>query len=165
MSQPTPIDVAVIEESIVNAVRNVCERMIRADVALKRKMVDPAEELGLQMLGTVGFVGSINGNVILGLTDDFAVFATGKILGMSRGEVEVHGPEVVKDAIGEITNMTAGGFKNRLCDLGHPCKLSLPSIVRGNRLRVSTPQGTTRSIFEFECAGHLLVADVQFKFD
>ena len=165
MSEPNHIDNSIIEDSIVMAVRNVCERMIRTDVGLKRKQVDPAEDLGLQMLSTVGFVGSINGNVILGLSDDFAIFATGKILGMSAGEIEMSGPDVVRDAIGEVTNMTAGGFKNRLCDLGYPCRLSLPSIVRGNRMRVSAPQGTSRSIFEFECAGHVLLADIQFKFD
>ncbi len=165
MSEPKHIDVSIIEDAIVMAVRNVCERMIRTDVTLKRRLVDPSVDLGLQMLSTVGFVGNINGNVILGLSDDFAVFATGKILGMSAGEIEMNGPDVVRDAIGEVTNMTAGGFKNRLCDLGYPCRLSLPSIVRGNRLRISAPHGTTRSIFEFECSGHVLLADIQYKLD
>jgi len=165
MSDFKPIDVAIIEDSIELAVRNVCERMIRSGVTLERRQVDPNEDFGLHMLSSVGFVGSINGNVILGLSDDFAVFATGKILGMSAGEIEMSGPEVVKDAVGEITNMTAGGFKNRLCDLGYPCRLSLPSIIRGNKLRVSAPHGTNRSIFLFECAGHHLLADIQFKAD
>lgn len=163
MSATKPIDAEIIEESIVTALRNVCERMIRSEVVLKRKRVDPKEEAAFQMMSNVGFVGSINGNVILALSEDFAIYATGRILGMSPGEIEMHGPDVVKDAIGEITNMTAGGFKNRLCDLGYPCKLSLPYIVRGTKLQVSTPRDSNRNIFEFECAGHILLADVQFK--
>jgi chemotaxis protein CheX len=82
---------------------------------------------------------------------------------MSPAEVEMNGYEVIKDAIGEITNMTAGGFKNRLCDIGFPCKLTLPTIVRGKDLSVDGFKGTERHIFQFECAGHILLADIQFK--
>jgi chemotaxis protein CheX len=70
---------------------------------------------------------------------------------------------VINDAIGEITNVTAGGFKNQLCDVGFPCKLTLPTIIRGEDLRVVAVKGTTRHIFEFDCAGHSLTADIQLK--
>ena len=157
------IDEKIIEESIVKALQNVCRDMIRHEVTLVRRLVDPKDEEEYHMMSNVGFAGRINGNVILCLSEEFALFATGTVLGMSRGEIEVHGPEVVKDAIGEITNVTAGGFKNRLCDLGYPCKLSLPYIIRGRRFKVSAISDATRSIFEFNCAGHLLLADIQFK--
>jgi len=69
----------------------------------------------------------------------------------------------LKDVVGEITNMTVGGFKNALCDTGFPCKLTLPTIVRGDHLAVSGLKNTERHIFHFDCAGHRLVADIQMR--
>ncbi len=72
---------------------------------------------------------------------------------------------MVKDVVGEITNMIVGGFKNALCDLGFPCKLTLPTIVRGDRLAIATLKSATRHIFRFDCSGHRLIADIQLKGD
>src|ERR1019366_1714480 len=104
-----------------------------------------------------------NGVVYLCIPDDFAHHAASEILGMTRSEVTMSGDEVVRDVIGEITNMTVGGFKNALCDIGFPCKLTLPTVVRGNNLQVVTLKGVTRHIFQFDCASHRLVADIQLK--
>jgi len=154
---------SLIQKAIVQAVQNVCQTMLRNDATLRGQTAEPPPGGAFQIMGNVGFAGDINGSVFLCLSDSFAMFATGEILGMSPGEVEMNGPDVVKDAIGEITNMTAGGFKNQLCDIGYPCKLTLPTIVRGSNLQVSTVKGTTRHIFDFACAGHTLLADIQFK--
>jgi len=101
--------------------------------------------------------------VYLCITDDFAINAASRILGTSPAEVRAEGDAVIKDVIGEITNMTVGGFKNALCDQGYTCKLTLPTIVRGNNLAVATMKSATRHIFHFSCDGHQLVADIQIK--
>lgn len=106
-----------------------------------------------------------SGLIYLCLTEAFANDLTGRILGMSPAEVEMHGAEVVTDAIGEVTNMTVGGFKNTLCDLGHACKLTLPTIVRGKNLSVAAIKSATRHVFHFDCAGHQLSADIQMKLE
>jgi chemotaxis protein CheX len=165
MAPPELITDTLIQNAIVKAVQNVCQTMLSTAAPLRGRADEPPPSGTFQMLGNVGFAGDANGSVFLCLTDGFAKFATGEILGMSPGEVEMNGPDVVKDAIGEITNMTAGGFKNQLCDIGYPCKLTLPTIVRGNNLQVSTVKGTTRHIFQFDCAGHVFYADIQFKAD
>ena len=165
MAATKPIDEGMIEDSIVRALRNVCEKMIRSEVKLLRTLVDPIDETGYHMMSNVGFAGSVDGNVTLYLSDDFAIFATGKVLGMSAGEIEMHGPDVLKDAIGEITNMTAGGFKNQLCDIGFPCKLTLPTIVRGKNLAVAAIKSAHRHVFELQCDGHAFIADIQLKAD
>jgi chemotaxis protein CheX len=85
------------------------------------------------------------------------------VLGMTAAEIAMCDDSTVKDVIGEITNMTVGGFKNALCDVGFPCKLTLPTIVRGDHLAVASMKGAERHIFHFDCAGHRLVADIQLK--
>jgi len=61
--------------------------------------------------------------------------------------------------------MVVGGFKNTLCDLGFPCKLTLPAIVRGHKLSIAAIKAATRHVFQFDYLGHRLVADVQIKLD
>jgi chemotaxis protein CheX len=61
--------------------------------------------------------------------------------------------------------MTVGVFKNTLCDLGFPCKLTLPAIVRGHKLSIAAIKSATRHVFHFDCAGHRLTTDIQIKLD
>ena len=156
----------LIQESIIRAVQNVCSTMMRQNAAFAGRSADPTNAefaARLHVFGSVGFVGDINGIVYLCIPDDFAKFAAECILGMTAGEVEMSGDEVLRDVIGEITNMTVGGFKNALCDVGYPCKLTLPTIVRGDNLSVANIKNATRHIHHFDVAGHRLIADIQIK--
>jgi chemotaxis protein CheX len=158
----------LVQDSIVRAVRNVCVTMLKQEAGLIEKSAGTAYE-GFKekphVFGSVGFVGLIDGIVYLCIPDDFAQDAAARVLGMSLAEVEMSGDEAVKDVVGEITNMTVGGFKNALCNVGFPCKLTLPTIVRGDNLAVSGLKGATRHVFHFDCSGHRLIADIQLKQD
>lgn len=168
MAAAQQITDTLIQESIANAVQNVCRTLLRQDAPFVDRVPSAnyeADPLKFQLIGNVGFAGEANGMVYLCMSDDFATFAVGTILGMSAAEVKFHGLEVVRDAIGEVTNMTVGGFKNSLCDVGFPCKLTLPTIVTGHNLTVATLKGTVRHVFRFTCATHVLVVDIQLKSD
>ncbi len=158
-----PITDTLIQESFVQAARNVSQTMLRRDASFVSRSIEPAPASNYGVIGNVGFAGAANGIVYLCFSDDFAIHAASLMLGMSPGEVEMHGPDVVKDAIGEITNMTAGGFKNQLCDIGYSCKLTLPTIVRGKNLAVAAIKSAHRHVFELACDGHTFVADIQMK--
>ena len=121
------------------------------------------DNTGLQVVGTVGFIGDISGLIYLYLNADFAKFVASNILGMSLAEVEEGGDEVVNDAIGELTNMTVGGFKNQLCDQGFPCKLTIPSILRGSNFSIEPVSGATRRTYMFDVSGHRLITDLLMK--
>lgn len=156
----------LVQDAITNAVQNVCRVLLNKEARLVGRV--SAEDIAtavphIQVMGNVGFVGEIDGIVYLCMSDAYAAYAVGEILGMSPAEVEFEGPEVLKDAIGEVTNMTVGGFKNALCDVGFPCKLTLPTIVRGQNLKAGAIKGAARHIFRFECSGHPFLADIQVK--
>jgi len=157
-----------IQDCVVRSIQSVCRTMLHCDAALLAPETNaaPAGSLPLsQIVGSVGFVGGIDGLIYLCLPEEFAKIASGRMLGMSPNEIEMHGHEVIHDAIGEITNMTVGGFKNTLCDFGFPCRLTLPTIVRGHKLTIAAIKSATRHIFHFDCSGHRVVADVQIKLE
>jgi chemotaxis protein CheX len=115
------------------------------------------------VVGTVGFIGNINGLIYLYLPEKFAHFATAHMLGMNESEVCAEGVAVVNDAIGELTNMTVGVFKNGLSDLGLACRLTIPSILRGTNFTIQPTSSATRWILYYQCAGQRLVADIIMK--
>lgn len=168
MSAPQTITDTFVQEAIVRAVQNVCTTMLQRVAVLVETTSDPRRaSFGTEphVFGSVGFVGAINGLVYFCISDDFATDAAGQMLGMSYGEVKMSGDEVVTDVVGEITNMTVGGFKNALCDVGYPCKLTLPTIIRGHNLAVVAVKSAKRQIFHFECNTHRLITDIQLKAD
>ena len=157
-----------VQDFIIKAVKNVCSTMIRKEASFVEKTAEAAYggfKDRMYVFGSVGFEGDIHGVVYLCIPDDFAQHAASEILGMSPSEVTMSGGEILRDVIGEITNMTVGGFKNALCDIGFPCKLTLPTVVRGNNLQIVSLKSANRHIFQFDCASHRLVADIQLKND
>jgi chemotaxis protein CheX len=57
-----------------------------------------------------------------------AALMTSKMLGVELDKV---GPDV-SDALGEVCNMVAGNFKNKIAGLAEGCLLSPPTVVTGS---------------------------------
>jgi chemotaxis protein CheX len=170
MAPTQPINDTLVQDSIVKAVQSVSRTMMRRESSLLEAKVGDAHTNTLMsigpapyVIGNVGFVGDANGIVYLCFNDAFARHAACQILGMTPAEVAMEGDDVVKDVIGEITNMTTGAFKNALCDFGFPCKLSLPTIVRAEHLSIAAVKAAHRGIYHFSCGADFLIADVQVK--
>lgn len=163
---------ALIREYISRAVSDVFKTMINREPTFSTKVPSGAGRERFiasphrpQVVGTVGFVGECNGLVYLHLDLGFARMCTGQLLGMTDAELDAAGDEAINDAIGELTNMTVGSFKNALCDAGHPCMLTIPSILRGTNLTIEPLSSTVRHVYYFDCAEHRIVADILMKSD
>ena len=70
-----------------------------------------------------------------------ATLMASKMLGVDLDKV---GPEIA-DALGEICNMVAGNFKNKIAGLGDGCMLSPPSVITGDDYTVH-PQPETPAL-------------------
>lgn len=167
MPATAEITEALIRDNINRAVVDVFRTMLRREPSLSTQAeraaspnLPPLESHRPQVVGTVGFVGDLNGLVYLHLDLGFARLCTCHLLGMTEAELEAAGDEVINDAIGELTNMTVGSFKNSLCDTGYPCKLTIPSIVRGSSFTIEPISSVTRHVYYFDCAEHRVVADI-----
>jgi len=156
---------SLLRQHVQRAVAEVLHTMLGHRATPNAETLSGAD-LGIHpfnISASVGFVGEIGGALHLCFSDDFATFSTSHMLGLSAADVAAEGDAVVNDAIGELANMTAGSFKNGLGDLGYPCKLTLPMIVRGRDLAISCPGTSLRFLYGFDCAGHRLIADLHLK--
>jgi chemotaxis protein CheX len=165
----------LIRDNISRAVGDVFKTMLGREPTLTPiapKSLDsvwPEQPLAEQgrphIVGTVGFIGDANGLIYLYLDMNFARLCTCHLLGMTEQELAEAGDEVINDAIGEMTNMTVGSFKNGLCDAGYPCKLTIPSILHGSNFTIEPISSVTRHVYHFDCGGHRIVADLLLKQD
>ncbi len=156
----------VIQDCLVKGMSSVFQVMLGLDLNFVRRetaLESSVPEAKSQIIGNVGFGGKINGIVYLAMSEDFARVLASRMLGLQPLELLEHGPEAVTDALGEITNMAVGGFKNTIADMGYPCKLTVPTIVRGTNLTVSSIKGATRYVYTFECAGDRIIADLHMQ--
>ncbi len=118
------------------------------------------------IVGSVGFTGEANGMVYLYMEIELAAQIAAGITGMPASELlGPDGNEIVRDVVGEITNMTVGTFKNGICDLGFQCKVTLPTVLRGSQLQVETVANAQRWTFDFEVKGRPLIADLFIQED
>ena len=82
----------------------------------------------------VGLAGKLSGMVSIRCQEKAAALMASRMLGLELDKV---GPDI-SDALGEVCNMVAGNFKNKIAGLGDGCMLSPPSVITGEDYMVHT---------------------------
>jgi chemotaxis protein CheX len=106
------------------ATREVFELMLGCQLALNVTAEEPKPEV----TAMVGLAGMLCGVLSVRCDGKAAALMTSKMLGVELDKV---GPEV-SDALGEVCNMVAGNFKNKIAGLAEGCLLSPPTVVTGS---------------------------------
>ncbi len=88
-----------------------------------------AEETDMDVTAMVGLAGQLCGVLSVRCEGTAAALMTSKMLGVELHKV---GSEEMSDALGEIANMVAGNFKNKISGLSEGCMLSPPTVITGN---------------------------------
>jgi len=110
------------------AVQEVFEIMLGSRLTLATKSEPPP--MG-ELTAIVGLAGSLRGIVSFCCGSQAANQIAARMLGAEIVPAEAQ----VWDAIGEICNMIAGNFKNKLTGLGGVCPLGVPAVVTGRAVR------------------------------
>lgn len=170
MPEATFPDSETLTKLLENAVLKVLHTMAQMNGKFKERITpdpkcgSPFYQVGAQdplIAGSVGFTGEANGMVYLYMEMPTAAALAARITGMEQKELlQADNYEVVKDVVGEMTNMTVGTFKNGICDLGFQCKVTLPTVLHGSNLKVESVASAQRLTYHFEVNGRPLMADV-----
>ena len=100
----------------------------------------------LDITGILGFSGGRKGAILVTFPTEIALKVVGGMLGVELTEIDAD----VRDGIGEVVNMIAGGAKTRLQSKGINFELSIPNTVIGRNHQIAAPATTTRTRIEFE---------------
>jgi len=106
------------------ATREVFELMLGCQLAVPAIAEEPIPEV----TAMVGLAGQLCGVLSVRCDNKAAALMTSKMLGVELDKV---GAEV-SDALGEVCNMVAGNFKNKIAGLAEGCLLSPPTVVTGS---------------------------------
>jgi len=107
------------------ATREVFELMLGCELTVPAAA---AEEPTPEVTAMVGLAGMLCGVLSVRCDGKAAALMTSKMLGVELDKV---GAEV-SDALGEVCNMVAGNFKNKIAGLAEGCLLSPPTVVTGS---------------------------------
>jgi chemotaxis protein CheX len=171
---PTALTEELFKECIEQAVQKVFQTMMQKNaipvhgaspVPATEPWIRPPDLGGTIAVGNVGFAGEISGLVFIYLSETLVHSIVQSMLGMTEQEAKEGGREIASDVIGELTNMTVGVFKNRIHDLGYPCKLTIPTVVWGSDIAIQPPRGAVRRTYIFKVDGRSVIADLMFKND
>lgn len=105
------------------AAREVFELMLGCRLTVPDTAPDDVREI----TAMVGLAGRLCGVLSMRCSVRASTIMASKMLGVSPEQI---GPEMC-DAFGEIGNMVAGNFKNKIARLGNDCMLSVPTVITG----------------------------------
>lgn len=111
----------------------------------------------LEFTAMVGLAGQLCGLLTLRCSAQSAVVMASKMLGMELKQ----GDEQMWDAIGEIANMIAGNFKNKLTGMGDRCMLSVPTVITGSDYNCRSMSDGSALEVNFRFDGEPIVVTVE----
>jgi chemotaxis protein CheX len=129
------------------------------DLMLSCQLTTPtaAEELHRDVTAMVGLAGQLCGVLSVCCDGKAAALITSRMLGVPLDKV---GPEVA-DALGEIANMVAGNFKNKIAGLAEGCMLSPPTVITGSDYNLRSMSDSPALEVRLGFEGMLLVISLQ----
>src|SRR4051812_41733261 len=122
----------VIEQSDIFRMTNeIWSGMLQIDLQPAPNVLKKGRGIGACVLITGAWEGAVRVDCSL----ELARLATSRFLAASPAEVAI---DQIRDAMGELANMSAGSMKPLL---PKPCQISLPSVADGSDYTLSVPQG------------------------
>ena len=126
------------------ATREVFELMLSCQLTPAPIM----DESSMNVTSMVGLAGQLCGVITVRCHDKTAALMISKMLGLPVEKVGQH----FSDALGEVCNMVAGNFKNKIAGLSDGCMLSPPTVITGSNYSLhslaDSPGLQVRMLFE-----------------
>jgi chemotaxis protein CheX len=134
-------------------IQSLTEEIWSSMLGVKLATADSAPPLGKKVSACVQIMGVWDGAVRLDCSEALIREAAAAFTGMKPDEID---PAQLRDAAGELANMTGGGLKNLL---PKPCSLTLPSVADGTNFTLSVPHSklVMKSVYTAE-SGALIVS-------
>lgn len=126
------------------AMQEVFELMLACPLEIPS---EPPPEEGLDITSMIGLAGQLCGILTLRCNARSAARMASRMLGVDADSAGAQ----MWDAVGEICNMVAGNFKNKISGLGDGCMLSVPTVITGGDYSVhSMVNEDIHTVFLFE---------------
>lgn len=133
---------------------SVFETMLDCELTRKEPFVKKGFQPEHEVSGIIGLSGKARGTVVLSLGREVALNAAAAMLGERPEQINAD----VTDAVGELTNIIAGGAKAQLPLLA--MSVSLPTVITGKSHSVEFPKNVTPICIPFGCEWGFVAVEV-----
>lgn len=137
---------AEIVNPFIQATLEVLTTMARVQPRRGTPRLKGREDVSYDISGVVGLTGNVQGFVVLSFRESAALYVVGRFLGEPVARLD----DGVRDAVGELTNIVAGGAKRSLAESGLDLKISIPTVIVGHDHSISRPSGVPCFEIPFE---------------
>lgn len=132
-AQVPAMKVEYINPFLTSAI-HVFRTMLNCELVRDRPVLKSGWQPAYEVSGIIGLTGKARGTVVLSLERETALQVTAVMLGDRPPEIN----RDVIDAVGELTNMIAGGAKAQLESLA--MSVSLPTVITGKGHCIDFPK-------------------------
>ena len=132
-------------KKISEATEEIFNTMIFMEISTGSPLIDGAQVLGCHVSAMIGLTGGFSGMLGIHCPAEVGLAITGAMLGMEIEQIDAD----VKDALGEIANMLAGGVKERFSAEKVALDLSIPTAISGKSYTISSPTRSNRVVIPF----------------
>ena len=132
-------------KKIITSTEEIFNTMIFMDISAEEPLAKGKEVLDCHVSSMIGLSGDLTSMLGIHCPGNIGMAITSEMLGMEVEEVDTD----VKDTLGEIANMVAGGLKEAFAAEDIKLELSIPTTVTGKSYTVSSPTNSDRVIIPF----------------
>lgn len=143
----------------INATINALSTMAAIEPSIGKIFLKDSQRLPCDISGTIGVAGDATGSVTVNLPEAVALTIVGNMLGIPVTAIN----EEVKDAIGEIANMIAGGAKGELTQMGFSFRIALPVVCVGKEHYTNYPKDVKCVVIPFTLNGDEFSVEIALK--
>jgi len=131
-----------IAEEIVSSTHEVFSTMIPMEIKSDGSFYQKEDMISTDVISLVSFTGEHSGILAIFSCKEIALKITSNMLGIEVTEID----QDAKDAMGEVANMIAGTLKNKIFEKFGAMHLSVPIVVAGGDLTISSSGGEKHNV-------------------
>ncbi len=132
-------------KNIVAATEEIFNTMIFMALQAEPPLEGAEQVLGCHVSAIIGLSGDCTAMLGVHCPEAVGLAISTAMLGIEIKEIDAD----VKDALGEIANMLAGGLKERLATKNINLELAIPTAIAGKSYTISSPARSNRIVVPF----------------
>jgi chemotaxis protein CheX len=154
----TELDQNFLAEAMNAAAMEVFATMLGCEISPQAPKPDhTVATADYGIISLLGLTGEWTGSAGLSCSAECACWITSQMLFSEYAAINAE----VLDAVGEITNMVIGNFKNSIHTMTGPLAMSTPTVICGREMQTTNGGAHEWLVFPFCSAGHSIRLMVQ----
>jgi chemotaxis protein CheX len=146
-------------KKIIKSTEEIFNTMICMQISAGEPLTEGKEILDCHVSAMIGLSGDFTSMLSIHCPGRVGMAITGEMLGMEVEQVDSD----VKDTLGEIANMLAGGLKEAFAAENINLELSIPTTVSGKSYTVSSPTKSNRVIIPFDLEPGRFFVEIKYS--